>query len=793
MAAVLDASTPAPVYANTAGVAAVVTASFTPPPGAVILVKIYAGVGNCLIGTPTATGITALQRVKTPTSSNTNQVSLGLYTGIATGSAMTVSTGTFTGSNQARGLVVEVWTGAQLAATPATGSTWRSTNPSAPSATVTTTGTGSIVSWSVGDLAGSTSNPTYRASATQTGYNGGGTGPGTFRTAYQTAATAGSQTYGLTAPTMNWYLVGIEIQAAASTTPVSMSLAVSWATRAAATATTAVTWATRAARTATTAVSWAVRNPVDTSTDVSWAVRITANAAVPAAWAVVGRAAATTPVTWQVRGRVAQAVASAWAVRNPTSTSVAVSWAVRASAGATTAVTWSSRALVARSSATGWAVRGTTARTAAVLWQVRSVVTATLAAAWSVRGRTTGSVSSSWNVAGRAVLTAAGTWSVRAAAAATWSETWQTRARVTALTGWTWAVQQNGVVAMSHPVSWQVRTSTAATVTSGWAVRSASSAVWPMSWQVRAVTTTTLASAWRVDAAGVVSAVTGTWQVRQRQTATYPSTWNVAVQIQAATGWTWNLAGAAAAAWPFAWQVRAAVTAAVAADWRVGEALTERPPTEFGEFSGLSFGFLGPRPTPPPAPEPPPPVHPPHPRRPARVLLDGPRRVSLRSDPYSRPAGVAVLASTPTIRLAPAPSMTPTAAVLRDDPGRGHPDRILLDDGATRDEGGDVPGTLLVEFTVRGRTVTGVDDDDNRTYGWADVLRQDALDFTSRAELSDSSGETRLTGRLLIANPDRVPIPESSVAVGPDGAVWRVQQVTDLPGQTLLALERIDG
>jgi hypothetical protein len=112
-------------------------------------------------------------------------------------------------------MVVERWSSGQLAATPAVNSTVFG-NGDPPSTTLTSGANGSVVSWALVDVAAQ--NPSTRAylsSATEEN-NYYLSSDGTWYFAYQSAATAGSQTFGLSAPSSGliWSMVGIEIQAA---------------------------------------------------------------------------------------------------------------------------------------------------------------------------------------------------------------------------------------------------------------------------------------------------------------------------------------------------------------------------------------------------------------------------------------------------------------------------------------------------------------------------------------------------------------------------------------------------
>jgi hypothetical protein len=174
--------------------------SFTPTAGDVLVVKTGTWWNAISPGTPTDTsGQTWTSRVQ--------------ETGAPNNGAITVSI--TPASNSHHTLLVERWTGAQLAATPATGHALASGSGVA-SATLTTTANGSAVSWCLYD--GSSADPatrTYQASATEeslSDQHGGSNG--VFYFASQAAATAGSQTFGLATPDTFYAMAGIEIQTA---------------------------------------------------------------------------------------------------------------------------------------------------------------------------------------------------------------------------------------------------------------------------------------------------------------------------------------------------------------------------------------------------------------------------------------------------------------------------------------------------------------------------------------------------------------------------------------------------
>lgn len=202
----LDGSSPAAVFRDSAANTSLVTASFTPPSSSIVLAKVICADAGQIAGTPT--GLTFTSRINVGTSGASTRNAI--FTATGAGSAVTV-TATFSGTTAASALIVEVWTSAQLAGTPATHSVVAGSG--APTDALTTVGTGSVVSWIDGDWAAlSGTSRTYRSSATETAYHQS-TGQHTVYAAYQAAASAGSQTYGLTLPTGQTYtLASIEIQ-----------------------------------------------------------------------------------------------------------------------------------------------------------------------------------------------------------------------------------------------------------------------------------------------------------------------------------------------------------------------------------------------------------------------------------------------------------------------------------------------------------------------------------------------------------------------------------------------------
>lgn len=198
------------------GTTTLTTASFTPSNGDVLIVKMGTWDSASPLGAPTGGSQTFTSRVVNAPG-GFNQW-CAIYTATVSGSpgSMTVSS---VPSVSLRGsMLVERWTGAQLAGSPVTNS---ATGTGAASGTITPTAGTSVISWTAGDV--NSVDPATRA------FLGSGTGDGLRDDhvgsngvdyyGYQNSTGTGSQSYGLSAPTgMQYVIAGIEIQAAAAAT-----------------------------------------------------------------------------------------------------------------------------------------------------------------------------------------------------------------------------------------------------------------------------------------------------------------------------------------------------------------------------------------------------------------------------------------------------------------------------------------------------------------------------------------------------------------------------------------------
>ena len=191
------------------------TPSFTPDDGEILVIQASSQAGDLsAFPAPSGGSLTYTARGSSYTASHA-RVAQWSAPVVTSPGAMTVSVGSPGAANN-HSMVVERWRQAQLAASPAT-VVFPYSVTGAPSTTITTTGTDSVVSWVNADwnaVDGTTTRVYRTTSATpyETGYVFA-SGAYTGYYAHQDAAAAGSQTIGLTAPAGQAYtLAGIEIQ-----------------------------------------------------------------------------------------------------------------------------------------------------------------------------------------------------------------------------------------------------------------------------------------------------------------------------------------------------------------------------------------------------------------------------------------------------------------------------------------------------------------------------------------------------------------------------------------------------
>jgi hypothetical protein len=191
------------------------TSSFTPTAGDILVVKAAKeNSASLTYGPPTDTQSNTY--TLRASHSGTNQAPVWIWTAVAGSSvSMTVSMTSSGASGWFRSFLVEDWTRAALDATPVTNSTTNGTG--APLATLTTTQNNSAVTWVNADFAAvSPSGRVYNTSAAvpieEDVHDKSSATNYVAYYASQSAASPGSQTFGLTSPTgQTWSMVGIEI------------------------------------------------------------------------------------------------------------------------------------------------------------------------------------------------------------------------------------------------------------------------------------------------------------------------------------------------------------------------------------------------------------------------------------------------------------------------------------------------------------------------------------------------------------------------------------------------------
>jgi hypothetical protein len=200
-----------PMFVNDFGTNPITTPSFTPADGEVIVVCGACSDGTISMGAPTGGSLSfgAAKAAKVPGGFAGSVVVYAVQVGTSPG-AMTL-TSTPSGSVP-HSMTVYRLVNAALAATPASGTAQGVSG--APSASLTTTGAKSMVVWASSDV--QSTDPVSRAylgSAIEGGlYDGHGGANGVHYSAYQTVNSAGSVTFGLSAPTpQQWVIAGIEV------------------------------------------------------------------------------------------------------------------------------------------------------------------------------------------------------------------------------------------------------------------------------------------------------------------------------------------------------------------------------------------------------------------------------------------------------------------------------------------------------------------------------------------------------------------------------------------------------
>ena len=206
------------VYSAGADSSTLSTPSFTPSNGEIIIVHLMTWDTAHGMNAPTG-GAQTYSAIGTAAPGGFNGW-CAVYAATVSGSpgSMQVSA-TTDGTSTRHTMIVERWAGAQLAVSPATNATKNGSGSTTATTTLTTAADNSAVSWCMVDVASrdpaASAYVTTSGTVTQDGLYDGHVGSNSVHySAYQTAATAGSQTFGITnSSNLTWVAVGVEILA----------------------------------------------------------------------------------------------------------------------------------------------------------------------------------------------------------------------------------------------------------------------------------------------------------------------------------------------------------------------------------------------------------------------------------------------------------------------------------------------------------------------------------------------------------------------------------------------------
>ncbi len=200
-----------PLHVSGIGSTTLTTPSFTPADGEIIVVAGCCSDGATTMGAPSGGSLSfgSPKAQETPGGFAGTVVIYAVQVGTSPGS-MTISS-TPSGSAP-HSITVSRWMNATLAGTPASGAAQGGSGSANTS--LTTTGPDSVIVWAACDLQSvDPATRAYLASATEDGlYDGHGGANGVHYYAHQSAATAGSKNFGLSAPGgMQYVIAGMEI------------------------------------------------------------------------------------------------------------------------------------------------------------------------------------------------------------------------------------------------------------------------------------------------------------------------------------------------------------------------------------------------------------------------------------------------------------------------------------------------------------------------------------------------------------------------------------------------------
>jgi hypothetical protein len=188
------------------------TPAFTPSDGEIIVVKAATWDTGTPSGTPSGGGLTFAQKATAAPGGFAGYCTIFTATVGTSPGSMSVTLSAPAGSCY-HSMVVERWSGAQVAASPATNVTIHG-GSGEPSVTLSTTANNSIITWAnVDENSRDPATRAYLSGATEDGLADGHSSVSSVHYyASQTAGAAGSQTFGMSAPlNQNWTIIGIEI------------------------------------------------------------------------------------------------------------------------------------------------------------------------------------------------------------------------------------------------------------------------------------------------------------------------------------------------------------------------------------------------------------------------------------------------------------------------------------------------------------------------------------------------------------------------------------------------------
>lgn len=102
-------------------------------------------------------------------------------------------------------------------------------------------------------------------------------------------------------------------------------------------------------------------------------------------------------------------------------------------------------------------------------------------------------------------------------------------------------------------------------------------------------------------------------------------------------------------------------------------------------------------------------------------------------------------------------------------------------------------GSVNPTVTIRERYSDGYDEEGNALWGWTPVVAEvHAVQWESRTETSDRTGDAVVVARFTLLYPADYPDVRETAVVESGGHLWRVTAVERFPDRIGLVAERID-